>query len=138
MSAKTKRILYIALMAIPSLMIAMSAIMKLSGAEKIVTGLSKAGLGNYVMLLGIIELISLVLFIYPKTYKIGFLLLSAYLGGAMSVELAGGQPPMAAIFLSLIWISVFLRNKFMFVNTITIQSQIKDHTVIMPSQTMAA
>ena len=97
-------------------MIAMSAIMKLAGAEQVVQGLTKGGLGQYIMLFGILELLSLVLFIYPKTYKIGFLLLCSYLGGAMSIELVSGQPPMAAIFLVVIWVSVYLRDKLMFLS----------------------
>ena len=117
MTTKTKRIIYIILMALPSFMILTSGVMKLAGSQQIVTGLTKAGLGNYITLLGVIELGSLALFIFPKTYKLGFLLLCSYLGGAMSIELATGQPPMAAIFLAVIWISVFLRNKLMFVET---------------------
>lgn len=116
MSTKTTRIISIILMVIPSLMIAMSAFMKLSGAEEVVEGLTAGGLGSYVTFFGILELISLALFIYPRTYKIGFLLLCSYLGGAMSIELANGQPPVAAIFLTIIWISVFLRNKLMFLH----------------------
>jgi sorbitol-specific phosphotransferase system component IIC len=116
MSTKTTRIISIVLMVIPSLMMAMSAFMKLAGAEQIVQGLTKGGLGSYVKFLGVLELLSLILFIYPKTYKIGFLLLCSYLGGAMSIELASGEPPMAAIFLGVIWISVFLRNKLMFLD----------------------
>jgi sorbitol-specific phosphotransferase system component IIC len=118
MTTKTKNIASTVLMAIPALMVAMSAIMKLTGSQKIVDGLTKGGLGNYISLLGILELISVALFVIPKTYKLGFLLLCCYLGGAMSVELASGQPPMAAIFLALIWISVFLRNRLMFLNTV--------------------
>lgn len=90
--------------------------MKLSHAEPIVEGLTKGGFGNYINFLGIIELVSLGLFLYPKTYKIGFLLLNAYLGGAFAVELASGEPPVAAILLALIWTSVYLRNKSMFVS----------------------
>ena len=88
--------------------------MKLAHAEQIVTGLTKIGLGSYITFIGCIELISLILFIYPKTYKIGFLLLCCYLGGALSIELAGGQPPMAAIFLIMLWVSVYLKDKWMF------------------------
>ncbi len=86
-------------MVIPSLMIAMSGIMKLVGSEQVIEGLTKAGLGSY---------------IYPKTYKVGFLLLCSYLGGAMSIELAGGQLPMAGVFIAAIWTSVFLKNREMF------------------------
>jgi len=114
MSEKTKRILSIVLMAIPSLMLTMSAFMKFSGAEEIVNGFNKMGLLPHLTWIGIIELISVILFIYPKTHKIGFLLLCSYLGGAMSIELAGGQPPMAAVFIAVLWISVFLKDKMMF------------------------
>src|ERR1700741_1716727 len=122
MSAKAKRIISIVLMVIPSLMIAMSGIMKIIGAEQIVMGLTKAGLGSFISFFGILELVSLALFIYPKTYKIGFLLLTAYLGGAMSIELAGGQPPMAAVFIALIWISVYLRDKAMFLQPASVNN----------------
>lgn len=118
MLAKTKRIISIILMIIPSLMLIMSGIMKLTGAEQIVTGLTKAGLGNIITLIGVIELVSVALFLYPKTYKIGFLLLCSYLGGAMCIELAGGQPPMAAVFIAIIWISVFLRDKNMLLHSV--------------------
>ncbi len=91
--------------------------MKLIGAEQVVTGLTKIGLGNYIKSLGIIELVSVALFIFPKTHKIGFLLICSYLGGALSIELASAQPPSAAIFLCIIWISVFLKDKMMFLSS---------------------
>ncbi|MBI3519066.1 MAG: DoxX family protein [Bacteroidetes bacterium] len=117
MSTKTTRIISIVLMAIPSLMLIMSGVMKLIGAEQVVTGLTKAGLSSYITLFGIIEFISVGLFIYPKTYKIGFLLLCSYLGGALSIELASAQPPSAAIILTVLWIAVFLKDKLVFLTT---------------------
>jgi len=120
MATKTTRIISIALMALPSLMLIMSGVMKLAGAEQIVTGLTKAGLGSYITLFGIIELLSVALFIYPKTYKIGFLLICCYLGGALSIELASAQPPSAAIFLVIVWISVFLKDKLMFLQPVEV------------------
>lgn len=118
MKTKTTRIISIILMLIPSLMLIMSAIMKLTGAQAIVDGLSKSGLGNYITFIGIIELISVGLFLYPKTYKTGFLLLCCYLGGALSIELGAGQPPMAAVFLVILWIGVYLKNKTVFLETV--------------------
>ena len=114
MTNKTTRIISILLMAIPSLMLVMSGVMKLMAAPQIVEGFNKIGLGSYTTFIGIIELISVALFVYPKTSRIGFLLLCCYLGGALSIELAAGQKPMAAILLVLLWISVFLTNKAMF------------------------
>src|SRR5690606_834619 len=98
----------------PSVMLLMSAFMKLSGAEEIIQGLTKAGLGSYIKFIGVIEIVSVILFLVPQTFKIGFFLLCSYLGGALCIELAGGQPPMAAVFLTIIWISVFLKDKYMF------------------------
>lgn len=114
MTNKTTRIISIVLMAIPSLMLVMSGVMKLMAAPQIVEGLGKMGLGSYITIFGIIELIAVGLFIYPKTSRIGFLLICCYLGGALSIELAGGQKPTAAALLVLLWVSVFLTNKTMF------------------------
>ena len=115
MSTKAKKIISIVLMALPSLMLVMSGVMKLIAAPQIVEGMTKGGLGPYITLLGVVELISVILLWIPKTYKIGFLLLCGYLGGAMSIELASGQPPSAAIFLTILWIGVYLKDKLMFV-----------------------
>lgn len=115
MSTKTKRIISIVLMALPSLMLVMSAAMKLMAAPEIVAGLTKGGLGNFIQLFGVVELIAVVLLWIPKTYKIGFLLLCCYLGGALSIELASAQPPAAAIFLTLLWIGMFLKDKAVFI-----------------------
>jgi hypothetical protein len=117
MSTKTIRIISIILMAIVALMLTTSGIMKLAGAENVVTLLTRAGLGSYIKVFGIIELISVAVFLYPQTYKIGFLLLCCYLGGALSIELAEGQPPVASFFLVILWISGYLKNKSMFLNT---------------------
>jgi len=106
-------------MVLASLMLLFSAEMKLAGADQIVTGLTAAGLGNHVTLLGIVELVSVILFLFPSTFKVGFLLVTSYLGGALSIELAAGQPPAAIAFLIVVWVSAYLRNKYLFVNTTT-------------------
>jgi len=112
--SKATKITAIVLKAIPSAMLVMSAIMKLTHAQAIVEGFSKSNLINIISLIGIIELAAVILFWIPKTSKLGFLLLCGYLGGAMSIELAGGQFPTAAVFLAIVWISVFLSNRGMF------------------------
>jgi len=101
-------------MTIPLLILTLSSFMKITGNQDMVRQLSSIGFGPYITYLGIIEIASVILFIMPKTYKLGFLLLCGYLGGAMSVELSHGRPPIATILLTMIWISVFVRNKEMF------------------------
>jgi hypothetical protein len=114
MSNKTTRILSIILMALPALMLAMSGFMKLSGAPQIVEGLGKAGLGSYIVLFGLIELVSVVLLWIPKTRRLAFLLICCYLGGALSIELAAHQPPMAALILAVLWTGIYLRDRSVF------------------------
>ena len=115
MKQKVQRIAWIGLMALPVLMLAMSSVMKLTGSEEIVNGLTAAGFGSYIAVLGIVELLAVVLFVIPATYKVGFLLLNGYLGGAFAVELAAGKFPVAALFLTLLWVSVFIRNRSLFI-----------------------
>lgn len=115
MTKKATQILSTILLALPSLMLLMSASMKLLGAEPIKANLEKAGLGNHIILLGLIELLTVILMWIPRTRNIGFFLVCSYLGGALSIELASGTPPSAALFLIIIWIAVFIRDKSFFV-----------------------
>ena len=114
MNTKTRNIVSTVIGVLPSIMVAMSAFMKLSGNPQMVDGFTKMGMIQYLQLFGAIEVISLILFFYPKTHKIGFLLLCSYLGGAMSIELSHGQPPISALLLALYWVSVFIKDKNMF------------------------
>jgi hypothetical protein len=114
MSLKSKRIISIILMVIPSLMLIMSGLMKLAGSRQITEGLAKVGLANYILLFGLIELIAVALLWIPKTRNIGFFLVCSYLGGALSIELASAQPPSAAIILTVFWIAAFVRDKSLF------------------------
>lgn len=116
MKESTKKIIAVIIMALPAAMLVMSAGMKLSGSEAIMNTLGKTGIGPYITLLGIIELSSVILLFIKKTFKIGLLLVTGYLGGAISIELFGGQFPVAAILLSVIWTGAFLRDKQVFLN----------------------
>jgi len=114
MSKKATKIISIVLLALPSLMLLMSSFMKISGAEQMVVNLTNAGFGNFILLLGLVELLSIVLLWIPKTRNIGFFLVCSYLGGALAVELAHGTQPTAAILLTVIWVGVFLRDRSLF------------------------
>ena len=64
---------------------------------------------NY-LIIGVVELVSLVLFIIPRTGIIGGLLLIAYMGGAIASHLGHQQPvAMAVIIQVLLWITIALR-----------------------------
>lgn len=116
MTIKAKRILSMVLMAIPVLVLILGGVMKLADAEpvSVVQFLTKYGFGNYMKWLGAGELIIAALLLYPKTNKIGFLLACCYLGGALCLEISGGQPPASAVFLAILWVGMFMRSREMF------------------------
>jgi hypothetical protein len=116
MTVKTKRILSMVLMAIPAIVLMMGGVMKLIGAEpeSVMQFLTKSGFGNYIKALGATELIIAALLLYPVTNKTGFLLASCYFGGALCLEISGGQPPASALFLAILWCAMFLKSKEMF------------------------
>jgi hypothetical protein len=61
-------------------------------------------------MLGLVELVSVLLFLIPRTGIIGTLLLAAYMGGAMATHLTHGQSIIApAIIEAIIWIAALLR-----------------------------
>ncbi|MCD9017118.1 DoxX family protein [Parachryseolinea silvisoli] len=61
-------------------------------------------------IVGIIEILSAILFVIPRTAVLGLLLLSSYLGGAITTHLLHNQGILfPAILESLIWIGACLR-----------------------------
>ncbi|MCE6992012.1 DoxX family protein [Dyadobacter sp. CY323] len=116
MTTKTKRIVATVLIAIPTLVLIIGGLLKILNKEpeSVMQFLTEAGFGNYILLLGLGELIIAALLIYPKTIKIGFLLASSYFGGALCLEISGGQPPVSAVFLTILWVGMFLKEQGMF------------------------
>lgn len=114
MNMKPMKILTIAITAIASLMLVLSGVMKLTKGQEIMDTLNKFGVGDHAILLGLMEIVFAALFIYPKTMKIGFILLSCYFAGALATELSHASPFNAALPLALIWIAAFLRDRSIF------------------------
>ena len=94
-----------------ALVFTMSAFMKLTQNETALEQASSIGLdASTYQFIGIIEIISLILFIIPRTGILGAMLLVAYLGGAIATHLQHQQPiAMAVIFQTLLWITAFIR-----------------------------
>ena len=111
---KTKRIITIIVTVIASAMVVLSGVMKLMMSEQVVTTLTKVGVANYTIPLGLMEILFTVLFLVPRTMKIGFLLLSCYFAGALATELSHGTPLNAITPLVLIWLAAFLRDRHFF------------------------
>ena len=93
----------------------MSAAMKLIGAPEVATTFSKYGLDGKMMLIGIGELVTAILFLVPRTSSLGVLLFSAYIGGAIATHMEHGEPYiMPSLILIVGWLANWLRNPDMF------------------------
>ncbi len=112
---KSRRIAAWVLTGLLTLLFSFSAVMKLAAAQPVVEVFTKWGLTNHLMLIGIGELVSALLFAIPRTHSLGVLLLSAYLGGAIVTHMQHGEPYVSpGVVLLLVWITAYLRQPEMF------------------------
>ncbi len=89
----------------------MSSSAKLMGSEELVTNFTKWDLIDWIVVIGIGELISGILFLIPRTSSLGLLLLSAHFGGAIATHMGNNEPfiPIAGI-LVFIWVTALVRD----------------------------
>jgi hypothetical protein len=111
---KVRRIVGWSLSGILSLLFAFSAsaFLKISQNPEAIAGAEAIGISaqSYLMI-GIVELVSVLLFLIPRTSVVGALLLIAYMGGAIATNVQTDQPLLMVIIVEiLIWIAAWLRN----------------------------
>ena len=111
---KIRKIVTVTLTILAVLMIVFSGVMKFIGGEEITLTMEKLGVQPYVLILGSMEIIFALLFLFKPTMKIGFILLTCYFSGALATELSHGTPFNAILPLGLVWISAYLRDKTIF------------------------
>jgi hypothetical protein len=100
---------------IPALLIALSGVMKLSGNQKLLEGMTALGVRRYVLLLGAMELTFAALFVVPATFKLGFILASCYFAGAIATELSHDALKVNPFIpIVLLWIGAFIRDRSIF------------------------
>ena len=100
---------------IPALLIGLSGVLKLSGNPKLMEGMTALGIGRYVRLLGVMELVFAALFVIPATMKLGFILASCYFGGAIATELSHDALKVNPFLpIVLLWVGAFIRDRSIF------------------------
>ncbi len=114
---KAKKIITIAVTVLAVGLVVLSGIMKLAGGEQIVDTLAKVGVAKYIIPLGLMEIVFAALFAYPRTMKIGFILVSCYFAGALATEISHGTSLNALTPIILVWVAAFLRDKTIFLST---------------------
>jgi hypothetical protein len=111
MTIKTKKIIGWLLSGLTGLMLSASAVDKIMGSAHALQMGASFGLsaGTY-SLLGIIEILSVVLFLYSRTGILGTLLLSSYFGGAIATHLQHQQNILfPAAIEAVVWIAAVIR-----------------------------
>ena len=86
--SKSKKIIYWALTILVAFVFLGSAVGKLTANDDVIKIASGFGLDvNTYTILGLVEIVSLILFIFPRTGILGTILLVAYMGGAIATHL---------------------------------------------------
>ena len=101
--------------ALPAVFLLMDAVGKFIKPEPVVRGSAELGWEHLLVPLGVILLISNVLYIVPKTSVLGAVLLTGYLGGAIATHVRLGTPlfthKLFPVYLGvLLWLGLFLRD----------------------------
>lgn len=97
---------------LPILMLIVSSIPKILSMEFMVENMEASGAEISLPLLGAIELLCAIIFIIPRTRNIGFLLVTAFLGGVISAEwMAPPHMPITGVILQiLLWAGMYFEN----------------------------
>jgi hypothetical protein len=109
--SKTRKIVGYILSILPSGMILITGIMKLSGSTGMEAAMGEIpNFGEVVFFIGLIELACLLLYWIPATSNIGFFLLCSYTGGLIVAEIVSDGMPIAGILISvLFYVGTILR-----------------------------
>jgi DoxX-like family len=108
----------LALTAVVTLFLLIDAAMKLVPLPVVLETMGQLGWPTdaaTVRMLGVITLISLALYLWPRTSVLGAILLTGYLGGAVATHTRIGSPLFSHIFFGvyvgiLVWAGLWLRN----------------------------
>lgn len=111
MTDKTKKIIHWVLTGLVALVFLGSAMGKFTADANALEMAASFGLDDSTYkLIGVIELMSVILFVIPRTGLLGTLLLAAYMGGAIATHLEHEQSIVApCIIQSFLWIVAFVR-----------------------------
>ena len=76
-----------------ALFLLMDAVMKFAKPEPVLKGTMELGFSESVIVpLGVVLLVSTLLYVFPRTAVLGAILLTGYLGGSIAIHLRAGSP----------------------------------------------
>jgi hypothetical protein len=115
-NSKSKNIASYVIQGLVGIMFLMGAVGNLLESEMAITQAAGVGIPpTAVFSLGVILLVSTILYVIPKSNVLGAAFLTAWLGGAVAVHIMNGDPLfnkiMPVVFGVVIWVGIWLRNK---------------------------
>ena len=102
---------------VPALFLLLDAAMKFAKPEVVLKGTTELGYSeNVIVPLGVVLLVSTLLYIFPRTAVLGAILLTGYLGGAVATHVRVGHPLLShtlfPVYLGLLlWAGLYLRDR---------------------------
>ena len=98
---------------VPALFFMLGLVMLLTNRAEMVKNMGKYGYAErYVVPLVIVQVICAVLFVIPRTAVLGAVLITGWLGGAVSTHVRAGEPWFfPVLFGVVIWLALFLRDR---------------------------
>jgi hypothetical protein len=102
------------LSAIPVLLLLTSAAFALARPPQVVEGMRKFGYAEgKLFLIAVLEIVSALLYAFPRTAVLGAILITAYLGGAVATHVRIGDPgyPTAVVAGIFVWAGLYLRDQ---------------------------
>ena len=102
------------LSALPVLLMVFSAAMKLTKAAPVVQGMPRYGYPeSQIVTIGVLELLSCIVYVIPNTAVLGAILMTGYLGGATATNFRIGDSSYIMTFLLgvFVWGGLFLRDE---------------------------
>lgn len=99
--------------ALPGLLLLSSGINAMTKSPMVVEGTAHLGYSvNIVPTIGILAIISTILYAIPRTAVLGAILLTGYLGGAVASHLRIGETPVPAVVIGILfWGGLYLRDE---------------------------
>lgn len=94
------------------LLLTMSAVMKFMKPPEVTEGFTKLGYSpDLAIPIGIVEVVSTLIYAIPQTAVLGAILLTGYLGGATATHVRVGDPFIGPVIIGVVvWLGVFLRD----------------------------
>ena len=111
MTTKTKNIINWVLAGLAGILFLGSGVSKIMANSEAIQKAQYIGINaSTYTVLGIIEILSVILFLYPRTGVLGTLLLTAFLGGAIATHVEHGFPVAFPVIIeALLWIVAVIR-----------------------------